>query len=396
MFARGFGWFLIFSLLFEPIRNSLYALGNEIGGVGGVGGMTNLWDPTLCNSLAGKEGAYCFHRGVISGLTSFGLAVLLLWTMPFAFAALITGLNWNRVSSNESLVGASGDGAHHDSVRNSQLGQARVVWFRNAWLALSSVWFVVPAVAYLSSPYYQSDIWHRVLALAIAAAFPLSWHLSMIAVPMGSYMVALLGWDRADVVACHKFVGWCTALWATCHGIGELAYLLSQKEGGFVEVMNALKNGENVLYLLGLITFCVLAIHVAIVSVRRHTFVASTFRSVHRYLAALLLLLAAAHWWPFTFFLIPTTAVHGTNLATSDNVPCPRVYALSLSVALPVGVVVVCIVWTFRQRVMEQETADLYTPFVFPPLTLFVSFLASSVAAKATKAWLFCRCRTGA
>ena len=67
--------------------------------------------------------------------------------------------------------------ADHPASRKSSTNETN--WHR-AWATLCCLWFSVPAATYLDDTFYQKDVWHMALALAIAAAFPLSWHLSLV------------------------------------------------------------------------------------------------------------------------------------------------------------------------------------------------------------------------
>jgi len=355
-----------------------------VGGVGGVGGLTNMWDPRLCDSPAGRAGAYCFHNGVLSGLTPFALLVVLAWTLPFALSAFVAGLRVSRCQSGITSLNTNVGAAlvvSDDCERELASGFRRRHLFRMVWGASTCMWFLIPAAQYLTSPYYQKDVWHGVLALAIAAAFPLSWHLSLVALPMTTCVAPLLAWSRADITSCHKVIGYSTMFWAILHGTGELVYLASQRR---LYVFNAFKSGENLLYLLGALTLSIFVLHFAIAILRRRMS-KEWFRCLHQIFASLLLLAASAHWWPFVFFLIPVTAMHAAAAAvahqshTTVDLQC---FALALAMAVVVGVGVVFAVWALRQTQMQQPHADLYTPFVYPPLTMLLSFIAAYIVVR--------------
>lgn len=197
---------LLAAALYEPVRTNLYRLDQDVGGVGGVGGLTNQWG---CDEMDGPFGDYvCFHRGVILGLTPFALVVLSVWMVPIA------------VSSEIPM---------------------------KLWRALELLWFAVPAAAYLADPFYNKDFWHVVLGVSIAAAFPLSWHLAFVALP--------------DVQT-HKMIAWSTVRWAAVHAGGELAYTLVKTPRVFVQDMN-------LIFWAGAGTFFVGLVHVGLAFFRR-------------------------------------------------------------------------------------------------------------------------------
>ncbi|CAE7269619.1 unnamed protein product, partial [Symbiodinium pilosum] len=152
--------------------------------------------------------------------------------------------------------------------------------------------------------------------VALAASFPLSWHLSLLAVPVSQAVGPLMGLPRQATVDLHKALGWRTAFWGAIHAGGELVYLLS-KEGVQVFVRISGDKGENLLYLLGLLTALLLLLHTVVAFFRKHPRITAHFRSAHRVTALLVLLGATAHWWPFALFLLPSAAAYGAQGALS-------------------------------------------------------------------------------
>ena len=138
-----------------------------VGGVGGVGGLTNLWSPVnddakftlACNTTAGRTQNYCYHPGVLFGLTPFALVLLAAWVLPFALSVVLRA---GRTGAKPEAP--THDDGHHKAARSitSYLSSECV------WNVLSLVWFLLPAWQYLRDPFYQTDIWHTLLALAIA------------------------------------------------------------------------------------------------------------------------------------------------------------------------------------------------------------------------------------
>ena len=206
---------LIESALFEPARLCVQhwlgaAGGQAVGGVGGVGGLVNLWSPAACPDATATT-PYCFHRGLVAGLTPFALVVVLGWgALPLLLPAVL------RLRA--SLTPAA---------------------FLRLWRALSALWFALPLAVYLWDPFYRSCWRTAALAVAIAAAFPLSWHLSLVALPVGhAVALPLLGWRRADAARCHKSVGWSAAGWAAVHAGGELLFLGTDPASGFLKAFD--------------------------------------------------------------------------------------------------------------------------------------------------------------
>lgn len=471
-------------------------LKEAVGGVGGVGGLMNEGNPTDpgCNAtLAGRVGAYCWRDGVFLGFTPFALVLLFFWTVPMGVAAVVLSREiqtWNDGFQRESHESGSFAGSsnkqfllQHDDAATAGAeahgggGTAaaaaaaadddkQVRHFLVIWAALSVLWFAVPAASFLSDSFYQTDWAHIVLGIALSAAYPLSWHLALVSIPVGfsvagdgaiAPMLLVQGRKRAGgkqrsrhsissssslsrsrgvIARCHKAVGWCMAAWAGIHGGGELLYMLAVKNPSFgLSAMFRLTtpaDGENVLFVMGATTLSLLALHTAVAAARRWLFVAkerqqqqqqqrinttaatagsmhsssssstacgvnsyadnATFRRVHRSIAAVLLLAAACHWWPFAFFLIPTTAIHATARAVADdgdrgggsdgNDVNPRGSAKALAGAMAANVCAVAIVWVGRQRFMRHPDADLYTPFVFPPVATLAGFIAAWAVAR--------------
>ena len=69
---------IAFAAVFETVRDSLYTVGQGIGGVGGVGGLTNQYTAVpWCNTTAAYTILYCFQPGVFAGLTPYAIATTL-------------------------------------------------------------------------------------------------------------------------------------------------------------------------------------------------------------------------------------------------------------------------------------------------------------------------------
>ena len=257
------GWGLLslalLSVLFEPLRMSLWRLGDEVGGVGGVGGLTNQFSPSssYCNiTVAGAEGQaqYCFRPGWL-GFTPFGGTVLLLTTLPLFVAALAA----HRVASalkdegQEAQPDGQAGGAHRGCVLAfSVLGGSA-----------STLWLLVPLAYYANAPFYQKDTWHMVLAVSIAASYPLGWHLSFVAIPSAAapFLAPLLGVTAATLKACHVRAAWSTLLYASVHAAGELAYMASQGQLNLLWIHPSSDESDNLTFVFGL---CVLLLLLAL------------------------------------------------------------------------------------------------------------------------------------
>lgn len=371
MFHRAVGLMVLGAALYEPMRLGLHRLGEEVGGVGGVGGLVNLWNPEDCpaDRLSALAEAYCYHPGIFLGFTAFSLVVTLLWALPMLCASFAVVLQTPPATEGAGLLQASPE------------PEKELRHFRQLWLAMSCLWFCVPFASYAADPFYRTDAVHLLLALAIAAAFPLSWHLAFVALPVGRSLGQVLGPGRELLLQQHKFIAWELAAWATLHGLGEAIYL-------FVTDVEGLKvdggvNGEHLLYILGLLLLVTLGIHVTLAALRKLPKVRQSFRAAHRLLAGLVLLLAAAHWWPFALFLVPSAAVHGFEAATALRAELlgPRSMGIALAAAMVANLAALALVWSFRESYMSRAGANLLVPFLFPPLALVLGFLASFVAA---------------
>jgi hypothetical protein len=356
---------------------ALYRLGEDVGGVGGVGGLTNLWNPFAnCTTTAGGVNApYCFHPGWL-GFTPLGGGTLLYVTLPLFVAAIF--------ASFRTVYDVK------DVVLRSPL---YVTSFSVFWAVAACLWFAVPLATFASSPFYQTDIAHAVLAISISAAFPLSWHLSFVAIPTTGkeFLAPIFGLSKDALKKCHVRIGWATMFWGIVHGIGQIFYLVSTGTLGSSLAFKAFS--DNLLFWFGLVNISILIVHGAFVFFRHHPRVAPKFRRTHRWLAALLLLGASAHWWPFALFLAPAIATAATGYALDarlDTRVKVQHATLALAFALVAAVCGIGLVWVLRQEWMMAHPHDLYSPFVFPPLAVSVAF-ASGVAVAAGTSWLVAR-----
>eukprot|EP00438_Fugacium_kawagutii_P014026 Skav233993 [mRNA] locus=scaffold2413:55026:56057:+ [translate_table: standard] len=302
---------VLLGALYEPMRTALHRLGTAVGGVGGVGGLCNMGNPEDCQSLAGVSGAYCFIPGIWAGFTGFGLVVLLLWMAPMLLGALLSSI---KVTPGQQEADAETLEMLEARNLRSENGEVKVEAFLKVWAGVSILWFVVPFAQYLADPFYRTNPFTFILALAIAAAFPLSWHLSLLALPMSKEVHPLMGLDRPTTVALHKTMGWATAGWAGVHVVGELVYIIGTTGLGALFNLTG-KNGENLLFILGITTAVLMVLQTTVAAVRKRPWLKPSFLTVHRVIAVLLLLAAAAHWWPFVFFLLPTAALHAAGAA---------------------------------------------------------------------------------
>lgn len=253
------------------------------------------------------------------------------------------------------------------------------------WSALSCIWFVLPLVCYLADPFFRKGVSEVVCAIALAAAFPLSWHLAMVAVPISELVAPRLGLSDAAMKGFHKSLGWRLAGWAAVHGFGELFYIFSAGLTN-LSLASVAENGENLLYVLGVASLALLTAHALVALVRKQRWLHTHFCAVHRLTAAALLLCATAHWWPFALFLAPAAAVHGGTAAMRGarargrHVP-EQVESLTIMAACVGAVLGLAGVWTARDLAMRRPGADLLSPFTFPPAALVAEGLGAWSAA---------------
>lgn len=372
----GFYFIGLVSVLYEPIRTSLHNLGQGVGGVGGVGGLTNQWGPVAnCTTTVGGASApWCFQPGWL-GYTPFAGVMLALLTAPLVAASLASHFT---SCASDSRVPAP----------RSDEGTTSVLLL--VWFSASTLWFTVPLAAYLASPFFQTDVWHVICAVAICAAFPLSWHLSFVAIPASAapFLVPILRVPHSMLKVLHVRVAWATVGWAALHALGEVVYLLSQKS--FASSLSLTGPDaswdDSLLFIFGLVTALTFIAHAALAALRKNPAIKSTFRRNHRVLAAFLLLSASAHWWPFVFFLLPAIACTATGFAapTSFN-PSegPSGAQLALASAVVAAVLGLTIVWALRQEFMLKHPGNVHTPFLFPPTCVGLSFAFAYAAAKA-------------
>ena len=195
-------------------------LDEEVGGVGGVGGLTNMRGPHAnCSTTAGGASApYCFRPGLVLGFTPFALVLLSVWVLPLAVGAAAADRTTviARPSQVEggprraaAAVGAflrqrSTGGVHLAGHPPIDTVHPRAVI---AFLAINTLWFVLPLAQYaLLDPFFRRSVWHVSLAVSLAAAYPLSWHLSLVALPSAGarFLPPLLGLSKEQLLSAHK------------------------------------------------------------------------------------------------------------------------------------------------------------------------------------------------
>lgn len=217
--------------------------------------------------------------------------------------------------------------------------------------------------------------------------------------PVPQYIADLIGISRQEVLDCHKMVAVATLVWGALHASGELIYLISQ--GSLMPSLNITSNGENLLYVFGVLTAVVLVVHFGIAQMCRKL---KGFKQFPGLLAAVLLLVAAAHWCPFTFFLIPASGVQATSIALKlaeqamaaqgSEIQHARTIHIgkALSCATLAATGAVSFVWWIRQSYMMSNNAGMHFPFLFPPAAILAGFgaalLVSSVVIRSAS-----RCR---
>jgi len=394
--AISFVFMAIIAAIYEPLRMSLHAqnVSLNIGGVGGVGGLANLLgagdkrcDHSINLHNSTYHNNYCYEKGVLGPFTPFSVFMFMVWVGPILLAALVTMMY---------------DEAHTIYSRNINASSAPLGVFAAIWIGLNVLWFVIPLSVFwfnLSSDVEGNLPSLRVLAIAIAGAHPLSWNLMVAAIPASGITTKLLGCDRPTMFKCHRFVSYFTVGWGLLHGIFELIYMTSTRSlvTGNRKIVDELlmrEDGEDLLYIAGAMALLILSVQGMVGYSRQVLRINNwSFRKIHRALAFALLLVAAAHWWPFYLFLIPAISLHGVGIAcclmdVDESDPdnslssVPNRYTRA-EIALLVFLSVLCsffatfFIWTLRENFMTSPTANLSVPFFFPVLCIALSLLAS-------------------
>jgi hypothetical protein len=416
---------VIVAAMYEPARQTLMHVQDKFnfGGVGGVGGMSNLagWNKFCTNASKDFGNKYCYEKGSVGPFTPMQIGVTILWVGPLVFAC------WTLVARGflRSMGGVRRNNLDDDSssAAPSHASEgASIHLLPHLWYGLNILWFVLPMLSYGyglhrgDQAIQGSPVIHIILTVGLAASHPLSWNLSLVALPTGGFLSKLLTGENEDTstisgdtattntdmntarahykkqwFTIHRLLGYTTVFWGILHGSCELFYLSSTSER-FRSFYNIAKDGEVLLYWAGLTTFLLLATHWW-VAYRRPRY--SSFSLIHRAGAGAVLLGATVHWWPFCFFLVPTAALYGMSWADHDNaillagddiVSTAHLAGLS-SVVLIAAVLLLYPVWAWREIYMMSPHANLYVPFIFPPLGLLGSF---AMSWGTTRMWLYC------
>ena len=403
--AYAFIFMTLVAVLYEPLRLSLsHQISENIGGVGGVGGLVNLLGAgdERCDHSTNAHNStyhdnYCYEKGSLGPFTPFSFFMLVVWVGPILVAAIFSIRNFkdcDRMNST-TVVGAT------DTSSSSDVFALLAV----VWIGLNCIWFLIPLSVFwfgLMTDVEGSLFSLRILAVAIAAAHPLSWNLMVAAIPASGIVSKLLGCDRQTMFDCHRFVSYFTVGWGLLHGVLEIVYMTmarSPKTGDrkIVDALLMRGDGENLIYTMGFVAlFLVFA--QGIVGYGRKVLRERnwSFRKIHRALAFALLLVAAAHWWPFFLFLIPAISFHGVGIACfrcdlNKNDPNKSLSSLPHSLTraevaflVILSVVSSCLstlaVWTLREKFMTSSAANLSVPFVFPVFCILASLLSSVVS----------------
>gem|GEM_PF-3940189 len=249
------------------------------------------------------------------------------------------------------------------------------------WHSMSVIWFAVPLCQYLASPFYQTDVWHFICAVAICAAMPLSWHISFLAIPSSAAPLFCLvtGVSREAMITLHARIALSSIFWASLHVAGEVVYLISQSL--FTSSLS-LENpwDDGMIFVCGVITASIFMLLAVVALFRKHSAIKARFRQSHRLLAAAMLLAASSHWWPFVFFLSPAVALAAVGQAmrcTDCITGGHRAPSLALFFSVCAAAAAITATWSFRQWFMLKYTADFSTPFVFPPVALAAAYALS-------------------
>ena len=382
-FHWAFLWLGLLSIGFEPVRQALFRLGDAVGGVGGVGGLTNQYNPsTECkgyNTSNIVTQPYCFKPGV-AGFTHFGLIMLLLCIAPLALAGVVAYLNPVAIAKG-----------HRESYSGPGTDDGRTTFtFSLIGGCCSIIWFVVPLAYFATSPFYQVDIWHIVLAISLSASFPLSWHLAFASIPSAGVFVLspLLGLSHETLKVCHIRASYSTLFWGSLHAVGELVYLGSQGMLALVTISPDAGESDRLTFIFGFVLFHILLVLSVHAISRRLSFVSATFKQIHGLLGRVLLLLASAHWWPLVIFLTPAIACVAASEELANfydhhnNIPV-RQAQLALTTSTLGTVTGVVLVWTVRQNWMLAHPTDYYTlpVHMFPPAGILLGMVIARASA---------------
>lgn len=370
---------LVLAMLYEPVRLLVtYQLPAKlrytVGGVGGVGGLMNLGDPSHCSSPAGKAGYYCFYKGYMFGMTPFAIVTLGLWVMPSVALALYSVLTRGKKKQE------------YEQMSTSSI-------YKWTWGVASFVWFVVPLVYFLGSSFYWTSTYSFLLAISLAAAFPLSWHVSLLPILASSVPARVLGVVIGlRPLQLHKFISKIAFAFAALHGALELVYLLGNHEnvGGFFQL---LFSPEGLLYLFGILCLAGFVLQAAL-SWRKNVRAQHWWPYFHRVAAAFVAITATAHWWPFVILLQPACALlaceaalrwctrTGNNLATSNQLALAFFWGFVSQILVLLGV------WSWREHEMLKVDASVRWAFLYPPLALVLGFVAAfATSVGCLKAW---------
>jgi hypothetical protein len=188
------------------------------------------------------------------------------------------------------------------------------------------------------------------------------------------------------------------------HGGCEIIYLASKGER-LCQAFDVFQNGESIFYLSGLTVLILFITHAFLAYFRKHVEKAfsspnqggTIFRRFHTALAALVLTVAACHWWPFALLFVPATAIQGATWGETlfanttrlgETAERPQFCAGDLSRRQMAGILGSSILastlgflvaWEWRQEYMLSGSANLYISFLFPMLSVVMSLLASSI-----------------
>mmetsp|Transcript_75161 Transcript_75161/g.140162 ORF Transcript_75161/g.140162 Transcript_75161/m.140162 type:complete len:414 (+) Transcript_75161:148-1389(+) len=377
-------YMFLLAVLYEPVRQATQHQVEMLSGVGGVGGLCNLGSPDDCDRLSGRTGQYCYFPGLIAGFTWFAIAWLALWIAPLVLGALRMASS-TCVKPGQGSRGSGGEEAQQEPDGTADTSSLQMKWLVELWLAVECLWFFVPFGGFISDPFFRNDFGEVVSAIALAAAYPLSWHLSFVALPMSKVVLPALGVQSSFVVTFHKLLGWHTAGWGCVHAFGMLTYMVTGEHGLWWN-FNLQATGEHLLNTLGLATLCLIIVHASVAAMRKQQWMQPYFKHTHRALAILVLLCATAHWWPFVFFLFPAATVHAVSTAgfvaeAWHRRPSQSSQGLALLTAFLGAVVALTVVWYFREKHMLSPGVGLISPFAFPPLALLASFASGTSAA---------------
>ena len=142
---------------------------------------------------------------------------------------------------------------------------------------------------------------------------------------------------------------------------------------------------DKLLFVFGFILFILLVVQSTLGIFRYHNRVVKLFQFYHAILAAVLILIASAHWWPFVIFLAPAIACTAASSALRRGQhDGPRMAALALASSTAVTGTGIAFVWAARQVWILIHPSQYYSLplFIFPVACVVVAFTTAHLSTR--------------